>query len=163
MQLENCIKIAIELRDLLQSELKNTQEGILQIRQLDLEAIQERGLVREEFNLRAGRLEEDLMQAMETAGRQAKLKSASLAALQKAFHSQGDKLAALIKEIQSHASEIKQMDAFNQTLMERALTFVRSYMDCLNPTETVYDKRGLLTKKHIGRALGKVANVSHRA
>ena len=103
------------------------------------------------------------MQAMETAGRQAKLKSASLAALQKAFHSQGDKLAALIKEIQSHASEIKQMDAFNQTLMERALTFVRSYMDCLNPTETVYDKRGLLTKKHIGRALGKVANVSHRA
>jgi flagellar biosynthesis/type III secretory pathway chaperone len=161
MQLEKSIKIALELKTLLEDEIKNTQEGILQIRQLDMEAVQERGQMREVFNQRAGILEEDLMKAMETAGKEAKIKNASLGALQKAYKGSGDRLAAIIKDIQACASQIKQMDAFNQTLMERALSFVRSYLDCLNPSETVYNKRGIL-KKSNHRALGKVVNVSHR-
>jgi flagellar biosynthesis/type III secretory pathway chaperone len=101
------------------------------------------------------------MKAMETAGKEAKLKNASLATLQKAYKGSGDRLAAIIKDIQACASQIKQMDAFNQTLMERALSFVRSYLDCLNPSETVYNKRGILRKSN-HHALGKVVNVSHR-
>jgi flagellar biosynthesis/type III secretory pathway chaperone len=161
MQLEKCTQIALELKDLLQGEIKNTQEGILQIRQLDMEAVQKRGQMREIFNSRAGVLEEDLMKAMEIAGQEVKLQNASLAALQKAYKGSGDHLASIIKDIQSYASEIKQMDAFNQTLMERALTFVRSYLDCLSPSETVYNKQGIL-KKSNQNALGKVVNVSHR-
>ena len=162
MELEKSIQIALKLRDLLQHEVKNTQEGILQIRQLDLEAVSARGESREAFNATAGALEEDLMKAMEEAGQKANLKSASLAALQKAYGVSGKKLAGIIREIQQSASEIKQMDAFNHTLMERALTFVRNYLDCLKPTDLVYNKQGILKKSH-SRSLGKVANVSRRA
>jgi hypothetical protein len=160
MTIEHSIKTALDLKRLLQDEVEKTQEGILKIRQLDLEAINQRGKAREEFNLESAILEEQLMKDMENAGQAIQLESTSLSTLIKGYPAQGPQLAQTVNDIQGLASEIKQLDAFQQTLIQKTLTFVRSYMDCLAPKGFVYNKKGLLKEQRI-QAKAKIVNVSH--
>lgn len=146
MKIDQALEIAEKLQTLMLSEVESTQEGILLIRQLDLEAIQARATARESFNERAGALEEDLMNAMEAAGQEAKLESTTLQELRKAYGGRGETLEQTVRQIQSAASQIKQLDAYTQVLMRKALSFVQSYMDCLNPPSVVYNKRGRMGK-----------------
>lgn len=160
MTIEKSIETALDLKRLLQVEVEKTQEGILKIRQLDLEAINQRGKAREEFNLESANLEEQLMKNMENAGQAIQLESTSLSGIVKAYPKLGPQLAEVVNEIQCLASEIKQIDAFQQTLIQKTLTFVRSYMDCLAPKGFVYNKNGLLKEQRL-QAKAKVVNVSH--
>ena len=162
MKIEKAIEIAEELQELMLSEVESTQEGILLIRQLDLEAIQARASAREAFNERAGRLEEDLMNAMEAAGQSAQLEQTTLHLLQDAYPKRGPVLEEMVRSIQNSASQIKQLDAYTQVLMKKALVFVHSYMDCLNPPSVVYNKQGQMGKAANG-TMQKAANFSRRA
>ncbi|MBL92645.1 MAG: hypothetical protein CMH56_12645 [Myxococcales bacterium] len=162
MKIEKAIEIAEELQALMHSEAEKTQEGILHIRQLDLEAIQARAVAREAFNETAGQLEEDLMTAMESAGQEAQLAQTTLDALKVAYPAHGPVLAEKVRGIQSQASRIKQLDAFTQVLMKKALVFAQSYMDCLNPPSVVYDKKGNMRQK-ASAPMRSVVNVSRRA
>jgi hypothetical protein len=105
------------------------------IRDLDTHGLFERARQRSAFNVQLAQLEHALGEALETAGR-------THVTLVDLAPQASQRLDACMAEVRSLASALRETDALNRKLGERALGRVRGYLAALAPGSVAYDRRG---------------------
>jgi hypothetical protein len=123
------------LRATLEAELVQARGQRLLIRDLDTHGLFERARQRSAFNVQLAQLEHALGEALETAGR-------THVTLVDLAPQASQRLDACMAEVRSLASALRETDALNRKLGERALGRVRGYLAALAPGSVAYDRRG---------------------
>jgi FlgN protein len=138
-ELDNAARILDRLRTTLAAELVQARGQRLLIRNLDTQGLFERARQRSAFNVQLAQLEHALSEVLETAGRTLGLAQITLGDL---APQSSQRLDACMAEVRALASALRETDALNRKLGERALGRVRGYLAALAPGSVAYDRRG---------------------
>ena len=141
-ELDSATQILDRLRITLEAELVQARGQRLLIRALDTQGLFERARQRSAFNVQLAQLEHALGETLEAAGHALGLAQITLADLRKAAPQASQHLDACMAEVRSLASALRETDALNRKLGERALGRVRGYLAALAPGSVGYDRRG---------------------
>lgn len=145
MPLEAAISLSIELKDALTAEIKRSRAARDVLKAMKVDELLVQATERDVFNRRSGQLSEALARAIDEVAQAKGEKDVTLAQLSSWFPFEAAQLSSVFAEIRSLTSALKELDAFNQTLAERALTFVRAYVAHLAPRPAAYGRRGGVT------------------
>jgi hypothetical protein len=140
---DRALTLATELRDVLATEVAESEAQNGQLTKLALAELLKRAAAREVFNAHAAKLQAEL---------QVELANPAAGAIPALGATE------LFAELHRLANALKIRDARNLTLAQKTLTFVRAYLSFLSPRPSAYDRRGLVTP-----AGSAAASVSGRA
>jgi hypothetical protein len=140
--LDHATQILERLRTTLEAELVLARGQRLLIRDLDTQCLFERARQRSAFNVQLAQLEHALGEALQAAGRTLGLAQVTLVDLRQAAPQASKRLDACMVEVRVLASALREIDALNRKLGERALGRVRGYLTALAPGSVGYDRRG---------------------
>ena len=138
-ELDHAARILERLRTTLAAELVQARGQRLLIRNLDTPGLFERARQRSAFNAQLAQLEHALGEALKTAGHTLGLAQVTLVDL---APQSSQRLDACMAEVRGLASALRETDALNRKLGERALGRVRGYLAALAPGSVAYDRRG---------------------
>jgi hypothetical protein len=141
-ELDHAARILERLRTTLEAELVQARGQRLLIRNLDTQGLFERARQRSAFNVQLAQLEHALGEALETAGHTLGLTKLTLVDLGKVAPQSSQRLDACMAEVRGLASALREIDALNRKLGERALGRVRGYLAAMVPGSVGYDRRG---------------------
>lgn len=142
MPLEAAISLSIELKDVLTAEVTRSRAARAVLKAMKIDELLVQATERDAFNHRSTRLSESLARALDEVATAKGERDVTLGQLAEWYPFEAAQLAAVFAEIRSLSSALKELDAFNQTLAERALTFVRAYVAHLSPRPAAYGRRG---------------------
>jgi hypothetical protein len=141
-ELDHAAQILDRLRAMLEAELVQARGQRLLIRALDTQGLFERARQRSAFNVQLAQLEHALGDALAAAGHALGLTTITLVDLRKAEPQASQRLDACLADVRTLASALRETDALNRKLGERALGRVRGYLGALAPGSVGYDRRG---------------------
>jgi hypothetical protein len=141
-ELDSTTQILDRLRATLEAELVQARDQRLLIRALDTQGLFERARQRSAFNVQLAQLERGLAEALAAAGHALGLKQVTLVDLRKAAPEAAPHLDACMAQVRALASALREADALNRKLGERALGRVRGYLAAMAPGSVAYDRRG---------------------
>lgn len=144
MPLEAAIQTSLTLRDTLSAEVARSRNARAVLKAMQVEGLLRQAAEREAFNERSARLSERLAHELGAVAQAKGERDVTLKQLEQWFPFEGAQLASTFGEIRALTSALQELDTFNQTLAERALTFVRAYVTHLAPRPTAYGRRGAL-------------------
>jgi hypothetical protein len=142
MSLGPALLIAQQLRDLLAQEVSHSKEARFVLKDVSTQALFEYAAAREGFNQQSARLSAELTRAIEVLAHAQGTPDVTLDQLRVRFPADGESLAQLFAEFKSLAAALSELDGLNQHLAERALTFVRAYLNQLQPRSAAYTRAG---------------------
>ncbi len=145
MPLEAAISLSIELKDALAAEVKRSRAARDVLKAMKVDELLVQATERDVFNHRSSQLSEALARVIDEVAQARGQKDVTLAQLSGWFPFEAAQLSSVFAEIRSLTAALKELDAFNQTLAERALTFVRAYVAHLAPRPAAYGRRGGVT------------------
>jgi hypothetical protein len=141
-ELDDAVRILERLRSALETELVQARGQRLLIRDLDTPGLLERANQRGLFNAQLAQLEEALGQGLTAAGKTLGLAQVTLLELHRAAPEAAQVLDGLLAEVRSLAGALREIDALNRKLGERALGRVRATLSAMRPRAVAYDRRG---------------------
>jgi hypothetical protein len=156
-ELRRAIEITEQMRSALSAEVARAREQRLLIRRLDSEGLAERAQKREQFNRTLAELQATLATRLEAAAKALGLTEVTTERIRRRAPREGRKLTETLAQIRGLAGALQELDALNRRLAERALGFVRGYMQSLTAQPNAYDRRGLATAGIALRGAGRVA------
>ncbi len=142
MNLDAAISLSLSLKDALAAEVRRSRESRAVLKQMKIDALLEQAAERDAFNQRSAYLSDTLAHALADVARARGVEDVTLDQLNAWYPFEGAQLSAVFAEIRGLTSALKELDLFNQTLADRALTFVRAYVGHLAPRPTAYGRRG---------------------
>ena len=141
-ELDHAAHTLDRLRTTLEAELVQARGQRLLIRNLDTQGLFERARQRSAFNAQLAQLEHALGETLEAGGRALGLTKPTLVDLCQAAPQASQRLNACMEEVRILANALRETDALNQKLGERALGRVRGYLAAMVPGSVGYDRRG---------------------
>lgn len=144
MPLEAAISLSLQLKDALAAEVLRARGARAILKAMQIDALLAQAAEREAFNQRSGHLSDSIAQALGVIAQAHGQKDVSLEQLTGWYPFEAAQLAAVFAEIRALTAALLELDAFNQTLADRALTFVRAYVSHLAPRPAAYGRRGTL-------------------
>jgi hypothetical protein len=141
MSLQIAIQLSMQLRDTLADEVKRSRDARAVLKRMQIAELLVQAADREGFNQRSAMLSDALAKALGDAAVH-RLKDITLDQLNTFWPFEGAQLSSVFGEIRSLTAALAELDAFNHTLAERALTFVRAYVGHLAPRPQAYGRRG---------------------
>jgi len=141
-ELDQAAQILERLRTALETELAQARGQRLLIRALDTQGLFERARQRGVFNAQLAQLEEALGKALAAAGKALGLTQVTLADLRQAAPEAAQALDSSLADVRNLAVALREIDAFNHKLGERALGRLRSTLSAMLPRTVAYDRRG---------------------
>jgi hypothetical protein len=141
-ELDQATQTLDRVRVVLETELTQARGQRLLVRDLDPQALFERARQRGAFNIQLAQLESDLGQILQAAGRRLGLGQVTLANLRQAAPQETAHLEHLLTEVQALTEALREVDAINRKLSERALGRVRRVLGTMAPQTVAYDRRG---------------------
>lgn len=142
MPLEAAISLSIELKDALSAEVKRARAARDVLKAMKVDELLVQATERDAFNRRSSQLSESLARVIDEVAKERGQQDVSLAQLSTWYPFEAAQLSSVFAEIRALTAALKELDAFNQTLAERALTFVRAYVAHLAPRPAAYGRRG---------------------
>lgn len=143
MDLEQTITTAQRLREALTSELERARDERRLLRTLDAANLMDRAIKREHFNSSTTLLQREFQSQLVRMGQHLGLEQFSIEALSEKEPAGAERLSATVAEVRALASALKELDALNRMLAERALGVVRSYLSAIVPRTAAYDRQGI--------------------
>jgi len=143
--LDRAGQILDRLRTTLEVELVQARGQRVMVRTLDTQGLFERARQRGAFNVQLAQLERSLAEALEAAGHALGLKQVTLVDLRLAVPEAAQRLDGLLDEVRSLAGALRETDALNQRLGDRALRRLRGHLSAVTPRTVAYDRRGALS------------------
>jgi hypothetical protein len=140
--LDRAAQILECLRTALEAELVQARGQRLLIRDLDTPGLLERANQRGLFNAQLAQLEEALGKALAAAGKTLGLEQVTMPDLHRTVPQAAQLLDRLLTEVRSLAGALREIDALNRKLAERALGRVRATLSTMRPRAVAYDRRG---------------------
>jgi hypothetical protein len=140
--LDHAAQILERLRATLETELVQARGQRLLIRDLDTPGLLERANQRSAFNAQLAQLEEMLGKALLAVGKTLGLEQVTLLDLHRTVPQAAQMLDGLMTEVRSLAGALREIDALNRKLGERALGRVRATLSTMCPRAVAYDRRG---------------------
>ncbi len=141
-ELDHAAEILQRVRIALETELMQARGQRLLVRDLDAQALFERARQRGAFNVQLAQLESDLAQALEAAGKRLGLTQVTLDELRRVAPQDAVHLESRLAEIRVLTEALREIDAVNRKLSERALGRVRRVLGAMAPQTVAYDRRG---------------------
>jgi hypothetical protein len=141
-ELDQATQILQRVRVALESELMQARGQRLLIRDLDIQGLFERARQRSAFNIQLAHLEGDLAQALQVVGNRLGLTEVTLEELRRAAAPETAQLEHHLAEVRVLAEALREVDAVNRKLSERALGRVRRVLGTMVPQTIGYDRRG---------------------
>ena len=141
-ELDHAAEILQGVRVILETELMQARGQRLLVRDLDAQALFERARQRSVFNVQLAQLENELAQTLEAAGKRLGLEQVTLDELRRVAPRDAVKLESRLAEIRVLAEALREVDAVNRKLSERALGRVRRVLSSMAPQTVAYDRRG---------------------
>jgi hypothetical protein len=126
------VAVAAELRNALGAEVAQSEVCTELLKNLALNDLLKRAAVREAFNANVTRLHEAL--------------KAELAKTHPAEVVASSERNDLFREVSDLTRALQKRDAFNLTLAQKTLGFVKGYLSFLSPRLSAYDRRGEQTE-----------------
>lgn len=142
MSLGHALSVAQQLRDALAAEVGHSRDARQVLKGVRTQALLDYALRRETFNLRSAQLSADLAQAIAAIATQQGVADLTTTQLKALYPFEGEQLAGVFAEVRALASTLSELDALNQHLAERALAFVRAYVNHLAPRPSAYNRLG---------------------
>lgn len=142
MYLDTPIRLALSLRDALADAVSHAKGARKLLQQVDATELLDHAARREAFNTAAAALSKDLAEALQAAGAPHGGGDWTLERLTQTWPFEGEQLAGVLREVRALSAALAELDAFNQGLAERALSFVRAYVRRLAPPAKAYTRRG---------------------
>jgi hypothetical protein len=142
MSLAAALDTALQLKAALATEVARSKEVRGLLKTIDAEALMAQASLREAFNHRSVYLSGELAKALAAFATSLNRTDITLDELRRYAPFEGEQLSSLFAEIRSLAASLQELDAFNQLLAERSLSFVRTYLAHLAPRPAAYSRRG---------------------
>lgn len=155
--LRRAIAVTEQMRSALTAEVARAREQRLLIRKLDSAGLTERARLRDQFNRTLAELQAALARHLQAAAVVLGLVEVTTDKIKAKAPKEGRKLTDVLAQVRGLAGALKELDDLNRRLAERALGFVRGYMNSLTVQPTAYDRRGLATAGIALRSAGRVA------
>lgn len=143
MHLDTPIRLALELRAALTQAVAHAKAARRLLQQVDPPGLLEHAASREAFNATAAGLARELAEALQVAGAPHGGGDWTLERLAQVWPYEGEQLAGVLREVRALSAALAELDALNQRLAERALSFVRAYIRKLSPPPKAYTRHGL--------------------
>lgn len=140
--LERAIAAAQQLRALLADEIEGARNERKLLKTLDARALFARATARASFNGQVARMERDLADALSAIARSNHLTEVTLPRLAEVAPEETAHLSRTLDDVRALAAALKELDALNIFLTQRALAYVRGYVNAVSPTPAAYDRRG---------------------
>lgn len=144
MSLEAAISTALSLRDALSQEVQRSRNARSILKAMEIDGLLRQAAERDAFNERSAMFSDQLARALADVAGAHQEKDVTLRQLESWYPFEGAQLASTFAEIRALSAALRELDQFNQTLAEKALTFVRAYVTHLAPRPTAYGRRGTL-------------------
>ncbi len=141
-ELEQATETLQRVRVALETELMQARGQRLLVRDLDTQGLFERARQRSVFNVQLAQLESDLGQILQVAGQRLGLAQVTLADLHRAAPQETARLEHHLAEVRVLTEALREVDAVNRKLSERALGRVRRVLGTVAPQTVAYDRRG---------------------
>jgi hypothetical protein len=141
-ELDQATQILQRVRVALETELMQARGQRLLVRDLDIQGLFERARQRGVFNVQLAQLESDLAQALRAAGQRLGLAQVELASLRRVAPEDTVQLEHHMAEVRVLAEALREVDAINRKLSDRALGRVRRVLGAMAPQTVAYDRRG---------------------
>lgn len=143
MILQPALDTTEALRASLEAEVEFARGERVLIRSMDVPGLHARAQKRAEFNQRTADLQLQLARDLRAAADQlGGLREVTLAAFQTRLPVEGRALGRGFAEVRALATALHELDTLNQTLGQRALSYVRAHLAVLCPRPISYNRRG---------------------
>ncbi len=140
--LRRAVELTEKIRGALAEEVERAREQRILIRTMNADALFLRAQARADFNVKLAEMERDLALALDAAGGALGLREITLEALRARAPGDGESLTATFAEVRALAGALHELDTLNRELAERALGFVRGYVNAVAGPPAAYDRRG---------------------
>lgn len=156
MSLGNALTIALQLRDALAEEVTRSRDARTVLKGVQTQALFEYAVARERFNQSSGQLSAGLAEAIGAIARKQDAADVTLDELKALYPFEGEQLSGVFGEIRALSASLAELDTLNNHLAQRALAFVRAYVNHLTPRPSAYTRTG-------HPAVGEAATLSEHA
>jgi len=112
------------------------------VRDMDIQGLFERARQRSAFNAQLAQLESELAQALQGWGTRVGLAQVTLSELRRVSDPEAAQLEHHLAEVRVLTEALREVDAVNRKLSERALGRVRRVLGAMVPQTVAYDRRG---------------------
>lgn len=141
-ELDQAIQTLDRVRAVLETELMQSRAQNTLVRDLDIQGLFERARQRSAFNVQLAQLETELGQILQAAGQRLGLTELTLADLHRLAPKEAARLDQQMDQVRVLAEALREIDAINRKLSERALGRVRRVLGTMAPQTVAYDRRG---------------------
>jgi FlgN protein len=142
MTLDLAIQTTEDICASLQAEIEVARGERVLIRNMDVSGLNERATKRAEFNQRTAQLQLRLAGQLRAVAEVLGLAEVTLAGLAAHLPQGGQRLTVSFANIRALAMALRELDALNQALGQRALSYVKAHLAILCPRPVSYDRRG---------------------
>ena len=143
MTLQLALQTTEDICTSLQAEIEVARGQRILIRNIDVAALNARAATRAAFNKRTAELQLRLAGQLRAVADDAGLAEVTLAGLEAHLPIEGQRLADSFANIRALATALCELDALNQALGQRALSYVKAHLAVLCPRPVSYDRRGV--------------------
>jgi hypothetical protein len=141
-ELEQAAQTLQRVRVALETELMQARGQNSLVRELNIEGLLERARQRGAFNAQLAQLEGDLGQILQAAAQRLGLAQLTLADLRREAPQDTTHLEQQMDQVRVLVEALREIDAINRKLSERALGRVRRVLGTMAPQTVAYDRRG---------------------
>jgi hypothetical protein len=141
-ELEQASRTLQRVRVALETELAQARGQRMLVRDLDIQGLFERARQRSVFNVQLAQMERELAQILQAAGQRLDLAQVTLADLHRVASQETAQLEHHLAQVRVLAEALREVDAVNRKLSERALGRVRRVLGTMAPQTVAYDRRG---------------------
>lgn len=146
MTLANAVDAALKLKAALTTEIARSKEVRTVLKDMRSSQLLTQASLRDAFNQHSVWLSAQLTQAIADYANSLGQTDVTLEQIRAHSPFEGAQLTDLFAELRALSASLAELDAFNQHLAERALTFVTAYVNHLAPRPTAYNRRGHLSQ-----------------
>ena len=141
-ELDQATQTLDRVRVVLETELMQARAQNSLVRDLDIQGLFERARQRSAFNVQLAQLETELGQILRAAGQRLGLAQFTLADLRRVAPQETTHLEQQLDQVRVLAEALREIDAINRKLSERAMARVRRVLGTMAPQTVAYDRRG---------------------
>jgi transposase-like protein len=143
MSLALAVDIALKLKAVLSSEVARSKDARRVLKTMNGSALLDQAVQRDTFNQRSTELSNQLAAAIAEVARSNGQTDITLEQIRARAPFEGEQLAGVFAEIRALSRSLAELDAFNQQLAQKALAFVRAYVNHVAPRPSAYTRRGV--------------------
>ncbi len=143
MSLALALETALQLKAALTTEVARSKDARRVLKAMNGSALLDQAVQRDTFNQRSSELSRALGAAIATLAQQAGQPDITLDQIRARAPFEGEQLAGIFAEIRSLSRSLAELDALNQQLAQKALAFVRAYVNHVAPRPNAYTRRGM--------------------